>query len=82
MENLFATSIKGRAVFDLYYFSFYVTDQVHQPDLPGVLISPPLKKGSRGRDGDMVILYLSLTGKNPYTPAELNGLLQRAALAY
>ena len=42
-------------MFDPYYFSFYVTDQVHQSDLPGVLVNAPLKKGSRGRDGDMVI---------------------------
>lgn len=82
MENLFATTTKGWTVFDPYYFSFYVTDQVHQSDLPGLLVSAPLKKGSRGRDGDLVILLLSLTGKTPYTPAELDGLLQRAALAY
>ncbi len=69
-------------MFDLYYFSFNVTDQVHQPDLPGILVSPPIKKGSHGRDGDLVVLYLSLTGKNSYTPDELNGMLQRAALAY
>ncbi len=69
-------------MFDPYYFSFHVTDQVHQPELPGVLVSAPLKKGGRGREGDLVILLLSLTGKTPYAPAELDGLLQRAALAY
>jgi hypothetical protein len=82
LENLFATSPKGWAVFDLYYFSFYVTNQVHQPDLPGVLVYPPPKKGSRGRDGDLMILFLSLSGKTPYSPDELNTLLQRAAQAY
>jgi hypothetical protein len=82
LENLFASSQKAWNVFDLYYFSFNVTDQVHQPELPGILVSPPIKKGSHGRDGDLVILYLSLTGKNRYTPDELNNLLQRSALAY
>jgi hypothetical protein len=82
LENLFASSQKAWNVFDLYYFSFNVTDQVHQPELPGILVSPPIKKGSHGRDGDLVILFLSLTGKNRYTPDELNNLLQRAALAY
>jgi hypothetical protein len=82
LENLFATSPKACNVFDLYYFSFNVTDQVHQPELPGILVSPPPKKGSHGRDGDLLILYLSLTGKNRYTPEELNSLLQRAGVAY
>ena len=69
-------------MFDLYYFSFNVTDQLHQPDLPGILVSPPLKKGSHGRDGDLVILFLSLNGHNPYTPEELTAMQQRAAQVY
>lgn len=69
-------------MFDLYYFSFHVTNQVHQPDLPGVLVYPPPKKGSRGRDGDLMILFLSLAGKTPYSSDELTTLLQRAAQAY
>ncbi len=69
-------------MFDLYYFSFNVTDQLHQPDLPGILVSPPLKKGSHRRDGDLVILFLSLNGHNPYTPEELTAMQQRAAQVY
>jgi hypothetical protein len=82
LENLFVTSPKGWTVFDLYYFSFHVINQIHQPDLPGVLVYPPPKKGSRGRDGDSMVLFLSLAGKTPYSPDELTALLQRAAQAY
>ena len=67
---------------DLYYFSFNVTDHLHQPDLPGILVSPPPKKTSRGRHGDLLILFLSLNGHNPYTAEELTGMQQSAAQVY
>lgn len=69
-------------MFDLYYFSFNVIDQVHQAELPGILVSPPIKKGSRTREGDLLILFLSIAGKNPYSADELDTLLQRSALSY
>ncbi len=69
-------------MFDLYYFSFNVTDQLHHPDLPGILVSPPPKKGGRGRESDLLILFLSLNGHNPYTPDELASMQQRAAQVY
>ncbi len=69
-------------MFDLYYFSFNVTDQLHQPDLPGILVSPPPKKGSHGRDGDLLIMFISLNGTNPYSPEELASMQQRAAQVY
>lgn len=69
-------------MFDLYYFSFNVTDQLHHPDLPGILVSPPPKKGSHGRDGDLLIMFLSLNGTNPYSPEELAGMQQHAAQVY
>lgn len=67
---------------DLYYFSFHIIDQVHQPDLPGILVSAPPKKNARGREGDLLILFLSLNGHNPYSTGELEAMLQRAAHIY
>ena len=69
-------------MFDLYYFSFNVTDQLHHPDLPGVLVSPPPKKGGRGRESDLLVLFLSLNGHNPYSAEEINSMQQRAAQVY
>ncbi len=74
---------------DLYHFSFNVIDQVHLPDLTGILVSPPPKKSSRGgrhagasRENDLLVLFLSLTGKNSLKDEELNTLLERIAQTY
>ena len=74
---------------DLYHFSFHVIDQVHLPDLPGVLVTPPPKKNNRGghrdgtsRENDLLVLFLSLAGKNSLKEEELNALLERISQAY
>ncbi len=67
---------------DLYHFSFNVIDQVHMPELPGVWVSTPPKKTSRGREGDLLILFLSLARKTALQNEELNDLLERSAQAY
>jgi len=64
-------------VFDLYLFSLNLVDNQNLPDLPGFFAASAPKKASRIRTEDVLLMLLSMTGGEPFSPASLDELFQK-----
>ena len=67
---------------DLYIFPLYRVVDPLQPELPGFLVVPPEKEGGRGREGDLLILYMSLNRPDAYTALAQKSMQQTAVTLY
>lgn len=67
---------------DLYIFPLYRVVDPLQPELPGFLVVPPEKEGGRGREGDLLILYMALNRPEAYTSLAQKSMLQTAVTLY
>jgi hypothetical protein len=67
---------------DLYIFPLYRVVDPLQPELPGFLVVPPEKEGGRGREGDLLVLYMTLNRPDAYNSLALKSMLQAAVVLY
>ncbi len=49
------------------------------PEIPGLYAVTPPRRTARGRDGDILALYLTLTGGDPFNAQQYTELLVRLA---
>lgn len=67
------------ADFDLNLLPFYRVKGQEWPQLPGLLAVAPPKRAARGREGDSLVLYLTISGNTPFSSAEYTQITNRMA---
>jgi hypothetical protein len=67
---------------DLFIFPLHRVDDPLQPELPGFLVVTPQKAGAHGREGDLLILYISPERPGVFTSLALKSMLQTAVDLY
>ena len=67
---------------DLYIFPLHRVIDPLQPELPGFLVVAPEKAGAHGREGDLLILYISPDKPGSFTSLGLKSMLQTAVDLY
>jgi len=68
--------------FDLNLLPLHRLAGQDQPELPGLYAVTPPRRTARGRDGDRLILYLTVTGNLSLAPEQRSKLLERLAQAF
>ncbi len=67
------------AELDLHLLPFNRVKGQEWPQLPGLLATAPPRRVARGREGDWLIVYLSLAGNAPFTSSEYAQLVGQLA---
>jgi hypothetical protein len=67
------------AQFDLNLLPMYRVNGQEWPLLPGLLTVHPPRKAARGRDGDHLLIFLTISGNIPFSSAEYNRLTAQMA---
>lgn len=69
-------------MFDLYYFSLQPSSDPTSVEPRGFFVVPPPKAGGRGRDGDLLFIYLTFNTPTPFLPPAEKDLLSKIAAVY
>ncbi len=67
------------AAFDLNVLPLYRIKGQEWPQLPGLLAAAPPKRPARGREGDSLVVYLTLTGNTPFSSADYTQITTQMA---
>jgi hypothetical protein len=65
------------AEFDLNLFPFYRIQGQETPQLPGLLVVKPPKRAAHGREGEALLVYLTLSGNTRFTTAEYDQIISQ-----
>jgi len=69
-------------VFDLFLFSLHLTNSQNQPELPGLFSATAPRGASRIRSEDMLIMLISLAGKDNFSTTEQEDLFESLVKTY
>lgn len=69
-------------MFDLYYFNLSQSSDSATVEPRGFYVAPPPKAGGRGREGDLLFIYLTFNTPTPYLPPAEKDLLSKIASVY
>lgn len=69
-------------MFDLFVYALNLQNSQEQDELPGLLVAAPPKRTARGRENDLLMVYLTLKGSGSIPPDDLQRLLGQLAEKY
>lgn len=69
-------------MFDLYVYALNLQNGQELDELPGLLVAAPPKRTARGRENDLLMVYLTLKGSGSIPPDDLQRLLGQLAEKY